>query len=114
MTNAERIQIEKTILCKVVDDALAAGYSVTVYDCEEFTIKRSRDREAILKATMTTDDDRLYFYPPEGGRTIGWVWFVYGENGHDVICDYIDSPKMEALLSGALALADKLGKEIAP
>jgi hypothetical protein len=94
-----RRHVEKLIVEAFLDEALTAGYSVTVFDCEEFTLKRSRDKASILAAMFTTDDDRLYLHKPgeapaenePSNRLLhyhGWVWFVYGNGGWDVISDY--------------------------
>lgn len=87
-----RIAIEGEIATKTIDALLDAGYFIDVFDCEEFTLKRSRDKKAILKAMFTTEDDRLYVRKSDKagaeGDRIGWVWFVYGNSGSDVICDY--------------------------
>jgi hypothetical protein len=43
------------------------------------------------------------------GTYIGMVYFVYGNDGFDVICDY--SVSLETLLIGANALALQLEKQ---
>ena len=110
MTLAQRIQIEKDIATKIVDDALARDYSVSVFDSEEWTVKKSRDRNEIIQALMTTDEDTLSFNK-QGGERIGWVYLVYGNTGWDVICDYIVNDDMEKLLTGAETLAEKFNND---
>lgn len=89
-------QREATIARRVVDDALAKGYAVSVYDCAEWTLHKSRSRAEILAAMATTDDDRLAFYD-ETARHVGTVWLIYG-NGSDLCSDWTDNPEMSALL----------------
>lgn len=75
--------------CKIVKAILKAardgGYSISINDGEETTVKRSQDWAAILAAMATTEEDWLRLHR-EGDRT-GWVTLVYG-NGIDLISDY--------------------------
>ncbi len=107
MTVEQRIQIEKGMTTKIVDDALALGYTISVHDSAEWTVKKSHDREEILAALMTTDDDLLRFRTA-GGDLLGSVWLVYGNSGWDVICDHTDTPAMCALLAGAFAMGEEV------
>jgi hypothetical protein len=84
----KRIEIEGKIAHKAVNVLLAKGYELSVHDSEEFTVKRSRDAAEIKAAMFTSDDDRLFAYRPGDEDRFGWVWFVYGNSGPDVICDY--------------------------
>jgi hypothetical protein len=106
MNLQKRISIEKEIATKIVDDALALNYTISVNACEEWTVKRSKNRKEILDALMTTDDDTLVFRDMNGNK-IGWVWLVYGNDGYDVVCDYTDNIETCELLAGADALSDK-------
>lgn len=97
---------------RVIADALAAGYLLSVYDGEETTVRFSQDAEQIFGALRSTDEDRLNFYERVGGpsvgavKYIGHVYFVYGNTGYDVVCD--SSVSLEAVLKGASALAREL------
>jgi multidrug efflux pump subunit AcrA (membrane-fusion protein) len=82
-----RARIEAQIARRVVESAIAKGYSVSVDDGEEITLSRSRDVDAILNAMWTTDEDRLYINLPNAKR-LGMIYFVYGNEGFDVINDY--------------------------
>ena len=96
---------EKLIAVKIVDDALAAGYTISVYDGEAYPVKRSADADTILGAMASTEMDTLVFR--KDGERIGSVVLIYG-NGHDLISDYTDNEAMEALLAPATELADEL------
>jgi len=102
----KRIAIEGKIARRVIKDALKAGYELSVYDSGEITLVRSTDAAAIEEAMFTTDDDRLFFYKPGVEARQGWVWFVYGNSGWDVITDY--TTNLEEVLAGANDLAEKL------
>ena len=97
--------IELAICGKLIDDALAAGYEVSVYDGGAYPLLRSTDRAAIIAAMRSTDGDTLIFH--NAGARIGWVQLVYG-NGHDVIADNTDNTTTNELLRGAEALAEEL------
>ena len=109
-----RQKIERNIVEQVVRSAIEAGYELSVDDGEEITLKRSRDRAAVMKAMFTADEDTLWVHRPEDNdptddghwrHGFGWVYFVYGNDGHDVICDH--TTNLEDLLKRASALADK-------
>lgn len=106
MSVALRQRIERTIAERIITDALAAGYTISVDDSEEVVLVKSSDPEEILKAMFTTDNDALTFHK-KGERT-KWVHLVYGNDGHDVISDCTISA--EELLAGAEKLADDIAE----
>jgi hypothetical protein len=90
------MSIETTICTRIVSRALAAGYAVSVYDGEEYPVKRSTNKAAIVAAMFSTDADTLVIRAADGSK-IGSVYLVYG-NGEDVVCDHTDSPAIAALV----------------
>ncbi|MEH2517386.1 hypothetical protein V1279_002959 [Bradyrhizobium sp. AZCC 1610] len=97
-------EIERQIARRIIDDALAAGFAIDVYDGGDFAIEKSTDADAIFSAMFSTDDDRLYMH--KDGKQVGSVWLIYGESGWDVITDY--SMSIDDLLQGALKLSEEL------
>lgn len=89
-------KIEQTIVNAIVDSALSRGYSISVYDGEEYALRRSTDKRAILDAVCSTDHDTLRFY--NGDRKVGWVLLIWG-NGCDLISDWSDTDAMGELLN---------------
>lgn len=83
-----RQKVERTIATSVVKALLSAGFSISVDNgaYEEGEISSSTDEAAILKSMFLTDEERLY--AEKGGKKVGWVYFIYGEDGWDVINDY--------------------------
>lgn len=86
------MDIERTIVKRVITDFLAAGYALGVYDGEETVLKDSILPARIMGAMFSTDEDWLKVYlingsPTEPNKVCGWVRFTYG-NDADVICDY--------------------------
>ncbi|MHC2552434.1 hypothetical protein ACVJ6Q_003729 [Bradyrhizobium elkanii] len=104
----ETNEMERKIARQIIDDGLAAGYTIDVYDGEETVLKRSTDPEAIIGAMFSTDSDMLIFH--EGGRRQGSVWFVYGNSGWDVVADY--STRLEPIMVGADKLSDEFLEQI--
>ncbi len=99
-----RQELERKIAKRVIADALKMGFTIDVNDGEEITVKASADRKAILSAMMTTDEDYLILHR---GKEHGWVRFVYGNDGWDVVNDY--STNIDHVMAGANAMADKWG-----
>jgi hypothetical protein len=109
MTLETRIRIERQIARRTIKEALALGYTLGVYDGEETTLEYSADASKVLAAMLTTDDDHLLFY--RNGVRIGWVRFVYGNDGYDVICDY--TTNLEEVMEKVNVLTDKLEERYA-
>lgn len=97
--------IERLIVKQVVADLLKAGYTISVQDGEEITLKQSTDRKAIMAALATTGEDRLFVYKPNCKAS--FVYLIWG-NGCDLIADY--GVSLESVLTKANALADKLAE----
>lgn len=106
-----RSEIERQIVSKILDGALAAGLKITVNDGEEDVLLVSEHRPTIEASMASTDEDTLIFsrsVPPVKGKPTfvkaGYVNLIYG-NGADVIADHsmtlytdpedIDSPLVE-------------------
>jgi hypothetical protein len=117
ITVKQRQAIEKQIVASAIADLLEAGFEITVNDGEEDVLERSTDPEAIAAAMMSTDEDRLYVYyvgtptnNDEGSNHKGWIRFIYGNDGPDVINDY--TTNLEKYLSETIALAETLDEEM--
>jgi hypothetical protein len=100
-----RLETERKIVTRVVTDLLAAGCALSVHDGEAFTVRRSRDPDAVLSGMFGADED-LLFVRDATGRKLGFVHFIYGNDGDDVIADY--TVGLAPLLTGAEALAEQL------
>jgi hypothetical protein len=98
-----RREVETKIASALIDDGIAAGYTISVYDGEETVLTHSTDKEAILSAMFSTDEDILIF--AKHNKRVGYVNFVYGNSGWDVIADY--SVKLEHLMANADRISDE-------
>lgn len=91
-----RQMVEKKIYTKVIDVLLDAGFYLSIDNGDnsgnDYEVKNSKDRDVLLHGMYQTDEERLYVSKrPKAGATpeiIGWVYFVYGNDGWDVISDY--------------------------
>lgn len=106
----KRQEIEREIAKKVIEVILHAGYAISVNDGEETTVKRSVDKNEIFGAMFTTDEDYLMVHSIQdaGGfepKHFGWVWFIYGNSGWDVISDH--TTNLEDVLKPATDFAQK-------
>lgn len=111
-----RQELEQRIAEAVIDRAIESDYRIAVslargYDTDEMLLG-SRDKEAIMKEVMAGDDCHVFVQPAEGptikdGQVVsfGWVYFVFGNDGYDVVSDY--TTNLEPVMDRANALADK-------
>lgn len=88
---------EESIAAQLVTLALNSGYNVSVFDGEEWALKRSQHLPTILQALASTDSDTLVFRNPavehlaangvNVGERVGSVTLIWG-NDLDLISDY--------------------------
>jgi hypothetical protein len=102
-----RIALERKIAKTIVEDALRAGYALNVQNGGETDElpNPSTDSQLILKTMFQTDDEYLMVYDLTNGKHVGWVRFVYGNSGWDVVNDY--TVNLEPILARANAISDK-------
>lgn len=85
----------KNALHDLIDYALAAGATISVWDGEEWGVKRSRDRDEVLELVNDLDEARLRFRNAAGEK-IGWAFIVNGNEPDELVADYGITPFMEA------------------
>lgn len=112
----QRIAVEQDIVTRTVDALLAAGYALQTDIQEDPRPERpTTDRAAILAEMMGVDDEFLGVYVVgtltfparhRERRPDGWVRFVYGNSGFDVISDY--TTNLESVLAPINQYAETL------
>lgn len=103
----QRIAAEQDIVTRTVDALLAAGYALqTDIEGDPRPTRPTRDRAAILAQLMAVDDEYLGVFLDNHKRADGWVRFVYGNDGWDVVSDY--TTNLESVLAPVNAYADTL------
>ncbi len=111
----QRINVEVAIAARVVGALFDAGYRIRVDDGEMISglfqcpdkdnvVKRADSICGVLLAMQTTDMDRLWV--TGHGKKGGWVLFVYGNGGWDVVSDY--TTNLEDVLKPVNDYADTL------
>ena len=79
--------VERGIVSKLLDLCLVNGNKVSIYDGEEYAIKRSTNKKAILKEMAATGEDSVLVRDAEN-VILGKFYLIYG-NDEDIISDYI-------------------------
>jgi hypothetical protein len=107
----DRINLEKRIARKVVRALLDAGYELTINNGGEGNeIPWSRNFSEVMAAMFATDDEHLITRKPDAFKDDAplksFVYFVYGNDGWDVICDY--GVSLEPVLAPINDYADQL------
>lgn len=93
-----RQELEIEIIDAVVSRALALGFKLGVNDGGGADVlENCGDTKKIWDALYNTDEDMLIVY--RNGIRVGWVRFVYGNDGWDVINDY--TTNLEPIMSDA-------------
>lgn len=111
MNVQERQRIERRIATAAAKGLIAEGYKIAVHDGEEIALPKTDDVRSIIGAMFSTDEDRFIVYRMPGiadaeWERVGWVHFIYGNDGWDVIADY--TTNLEDALQTATELADEL------
>jgi len=95
---------ERRVTRRLIKAGIAAGYTVSVNDGEEWTVRRSTNEREILAALASTGQDYVRFY--QGDDSVGTAVLIWGndDDGSELISDYTSNPAMESLVR----LADRV------
>jgi hypothetical protein len=82
---------EATVARKLIRIILDKGYAISVFDGEEWVVKVSTDRKAIIRAVGSTGEDLIRIR--EFDKHVGSFWLVYGnaDDGSELIADHTDN-----------------------
>lgn len=100
----KRRRMEYSIARRFILDAVKAGYTLRVHDGQEFVTTQTKNTQDLLAAMFSVDEEHIYVY--KDGLRIGWVFFVYGNGGWDVIAD--NTINLEPIMEGVSEYADSL------
>jgi hypothetical protein len=117
MTLKMRIEVEKRIVSAVVKQALAAGYRLTPSTDRGYDVEPDSPllgclgvpTAQIVAELTAADEAHLFIHGPTGPMmtddggliTVGWVNFVFGNDGWDVISDYTTNLDKLGILTNA-------------
>ena len=80
------MEIEARIVASCVYELLEHGFLLSVDNGgDDYEINRSSDGEAVFAKLMKQPEERLMAI--KNDNIFGWIHFVYGNSGYDVICD---------------------------
>lgn len=89
--------IEARIIRRILKEASAKGYLVSVSDGDEWTVQRTDHMGEAFAAIGTTDSTTLLFRTKVGptgtAERVGQIYLVHG-NDEDVIADCTDVPEI--------------------
>lgn len=100
---------ERTIARKLVKAALDAGYSVSVNDGQEWTVKSAWRLKTVLDALATTGEDTIRICADNPSKTIGfhgagYFYLIWGnaDDGSELIADHTDNALCNRLWAQAM------------
>lgn len=99
-----RALMELRIVRRVVRDLKAAGYDLFLDVADNEPPMEINTKTEKIAELFQLDDAVVFVH--KGQRSAGWVRFVFGNDGYDVVCDY--TTNLEEDLKGASELADKI------
>lgn len=110
---ARRIKDERRMCTALVDACLKRAYVISVSDGEDWPVKRSTDKAAIMAALFSTDEDVIVIRNAAGDK-LGWFQLIYGNDGWDVVSDSSENEVCNAIWNEVLSpLSDKIEGEMA-
>ena len=87
--------LEIQVMQLTIKTFLEAGFALSVFDGEEYPVFGSTDAEKIFEAMYSTYQDYLMVHKivdrnvtDQEGQAFGRLFFVYGNDGWDVINDH--------------------------
>ena len=92
---------ERRAVTRLLAAVLRRGYTVSVNDGDEWTVKNSSSSDEICAALATTGEDILLIRSDEG--ILGRIYLVWGNDpdGEELIADFNDEPEINRLVSNA-------------
>ena len=104
-----RLQVEKRIVRAFINAAIKQGYEVAIDNgdnCDmQYEVGFTQDASALYHGIFKTDEDRLYVRRKGEVEPFGWLYFIYGNDGWDVLNDY--TVNLEPLYAAVSPLIDK-------
>lgn len=86
--------IEKSITNRLMGCIMSGKTSVSVWDGEEWMLKKETNRDKVKDIIGDTDQTQMRIHDMDGNY-LGWIMLVHG-NDWDMICDY--SVELESML----------------
>ncbi len=103
-------ELEKKIVRLVVNDTWKEDYLLAVICDGEEIVEPTENRKVVFDNLFDVDEGYLFVIDKKmkgSGDYVGWVRFVFGNEGFDVISDYTVNLEELGILTRAQKLADK-------
>lgn len=91
---------ERLIIGRLITAILDRDLTISVYDGEEFSVNKSRDRALIERETAATCETYYILFDDKQVQR-GAIWLIHG-NGEDVISDHTDNEICGELCDAAM------------
>jgi hypothetical protein len=90
----------QTAYIHLIKYALGQGYTVSVWDGEEWQVKRSKDRDTIIDAVKSVEEAQLRIRDQDG-NIVGWALVsAYDLQPEETVMDYGVNEWMESWYKG--------------
>lgn len=97
----------------VIASCIKEGYLLRLYDGEEWATEKTKDGSLIERELFATGEEVLYVYS-QLGKQIGFVFFVWGNTGWDVINDNSTVLESLGLMKDAQTLSERFENDDIP
>lgn len=102
-----RQKVEREICTTVVDALLAAGFTISINNGDDADeLSNATDKAKIVASMFLTDDE--YLMAIRNDKVFGWVRFIYGNDGPDVMSDY--TTNLEPFIGAGTAVEAKINQ----
>lgn len=81
---------------QLVAEALKRGLTVSVFDGEEWAVKRSADKKEIIEAIDSVEESQIVLRDADGLR-LGWALIIPSLEDDEAVADYSDTALMNEL-----------------
>lgn len=92
---------------KLLGDIVTAGHTFSINDGGAWVVRRSVDVEAGIVAMFSSDEDIIHVRDREENY-LGMFHLIHGNEPWEMIADYTDTPRMNAIIAGANLLGNHL------
>jgi hypothetical protein len=86
-TKAKGISMKDLTKQQVVRETLAQGHSISVWDGEEWQVKKSQDYQEVMDAIESVDVAEIRVRDKDG-NVCGWAQIVNGLEADEEVADY--------------------------
>lgn len=83
---------------KLIKNALAKGYVISVFDGEEWDVKKSKSYKEIKDSIESVEVAQIRIRSEDDGYLIGWAQIIPDLEPDETVADFTDNEPMHDLL----------------